>query len=252
MSTPRPAAAAACEAHPLGLRVRSRGTYRATLALPVLALAYLLVSGRAAAYFARFFTSGRGAAPAPEAFRAAFTTAVVWIGATLPLVLCAWELGRQHTGARRRGYALLVGLREVWHHALGRAPSAARVDAFARAPRDNPRRAFALGGGVTVFVPAFFLAGAPPLRSAAGVVWLAGTGAIMGSLAYCHWRAAAYLIEEPGRWDPFRGWRLLSPSRYAPPGRPFVRWQRIGSVLLPVWWLGGGALVMSAASGVVR
>ena len=54
----------------------------------------------------------------------------------------------------------------------------------------------------------------------------------------------AYLREEPGRWDMFREWRLLNPARYDEAGRVFVRWQKIVSMLLPFWWLGGGMMVM--------
>ena len=66
----------------------------------------------------------------------------------------------------------------------------------------------------------------------------------MGTTVYCRRRAMAYLRDEPtSSW--FREWRLLNPERYEERGRVFVRWQIAATILLPIWWLGGGATVMS-------
>lgn len=84
----------------------------------------------------------------------------------------------------------------------------------------------------------------PDLRTTRALLWLGVTGLLFGSAAYCRRRAMAYLRQEPSRWDMFREWRLLNPARYDEQGRVFVRWQIVASVLLPVWWLGGGAALL--------
>lgn len=223
------------------LRVRSRWTYRVALVLPLVVLAYLLGSGRAAAYW-RLLASG--ATPTSDAFRGAIGTAVLWIAAALPLTILAWDLGRQHVRARRRNYELLVGFRDVVRYAIGRAPASA-VEEYAQVPRDDPRVALAIGAGVALFVPGFFLSAASPLRSPLGAVLVIGAGVLMGSLVYCGWRAPVYLVDEPARWSPLRAWRITNPDRYTPGGRPFARWLRIGPWVLAAWWLGFGSVVMS-------
>jgi hypothetical protein len=76
-----------------------------------------------------------------------------------------------------------------------------------------------------------------------GLVWLGGAGILMGSLTYAHYRATAYLRDEPARFDLFRNFRLMDTSRYDEAGHAFVRWERVGGILLMIWWLGGGAYV---------
>jgi hypothetical protein len=230
----------------MALPRRSPAFYRAVLVLPVLMLAYLAASGRFSAYW-RAFANAPARPPSPEMMTDSFVTALLWLAAVSPLLYAAWEIGREHTPGRRLNYGILIGLREVVRRATGRVSAVAereREIAFARPPADNPRAALAWGAVVGVLVPTFFASFAPFLRTPGALVWLAGTGLLIGASTYFRRRAMAYLREEPGRWDMFREWRLLNPARYDEAGRVFVRWQKIVSMLLPFWWLGGGMIVM--------
>ena len=231
-------------------RLRSRSFYRVVLLLPLAMLAYLVASGRAAAYWRLFFPRGASwppLAPEPGTFNSAFVTGLFWSVSLAPLAFAAWEIGREHTVARRRGYELLLGFREVVRRALGREPASTDSVEYQQPPKDNPRRALLFALGPIVLVPTFFATFAPPLRSAGGLLWLGGAGLIMGSLVYARYRAMAYLRDEPGRFDIFRHYRLMNTARYEEAGHAFVRWQLYGSILLMIWWLGVGSLVLFRA-----
>jgi hypothetical protein len=222
-------------------RFRSPTFYRAALALPVAVLAVLLATGRLQASFAMFSPGS----PIPEtAFRDGMIMNLIWLAAIAPLSFGAWDLGRHHVAGRRLNYAFLVGLRDVVRIAFGTKPAEA-VAAYARPARDRPGQALLIGVAVAIVVPALFLSAAPFLRSGPAAAWLAGTGVIIGSVAYAQRRAAAYLRDEPGRWNPLRQYQLMNPARYEPGGQPFVRWQLAGTLLLMVWWIGGGVFVLS-------
>jgi len=210
-------------------------------------LGYLIASGRASAYFRHFWSATNGAFD-QRAFADDFLTAVLWMLSVAPFLFAAWEIGRDYVAARRMGYELFVGIREVFRRAFGRASetsASALDDRFARPPADNPGVAVVWGGIIAVLVPTFFASFSPDLRSTGGLVWLGVTGVLMGSMMYCRRRAMAYLRDEPGRWDLFREWRLLNTSRYDAAGRVFVRWQAGLAILIPIWWLGGGAMILS-------
>ena len=223
---------------------RSASFYRFVLALPVFMLTYLWLSGRATSYWHAFVpTSPRSVAPASST---AFETGLLWLVSISPLIFAAWEIGRQHTAARRLDYGLLVGLREVVLRAVGRDSVTAldaREAAFSRPPRDNPVAALALAALVAIGVPVFFASFSTGLRTLPALVWLIGAGLLMGAATYCRRRAMAYLRDEPGRWDVFGQWRLLNPARYESAGHVFVRWQIVATVLMPIWWLGGAAVL---------
>ncbi len=225
---------------------RSTTFYRSVLVLPVLMLGYLVVSGRLAAYWHEFAPGG--APPTdPGAFADGAVTALLWLAAFAPLMYAAWEIGREHTAARRLNYTGIVGLREVVRRALRTEHSYESQEneaVFARPPRDDPRVALLWGVIPVVTVPAFFSMMMPELRTPRALVWLGVAGILMGGFAYCRRRAVAYLVDEPGRLDLFRGLRLLDPERYESRGRVFVRWQIAFVALLPLWWLGGGMLVV--------
>jgi hypothetical protein len=180
----------------------------------------------------------------PEQFANMFLLNLAWLAAIAPLCFAAWELGSQRTAARRGGYPMLAGFRDVFRIAFGEGLSASDVAAFDRPPRDQPAAALAMAAGAAVLMPAFFLSFVPPLRTTGGVTWLGGAGLLFGIIVYCHRRAIAYIEQEPGRWDVFRQYRLLNPARYQPAGRHFVRIQILASVALPVWWLLGGILAL--------
>jgi hypothetical protein len=135
---------------------RSPAFYRVVLLLPVLMLGYLLVSGRLAPYWHAFSVGGEPPND-PGALVDLAETALLWLAALAPLVYAAWEIGREHTAARRLNYTGIVGLREVVRRAL-RADHAyeSRESAadFARPPRDDPRVALLplwwLGGGALI------------------------------------------------------------------------------------------------------
>lgn len=222
----------------MALAHRGPAFFRLILALPLLMLGYLLWSGRWSTYWQTFM----GADSSTDAV----ITAGLWVGAVAPLIATAWALGAEHTAARRLGYSLLVGFREVVERARGKRPAGQRIESFARAPNDNPRAALVWGTAIAIFVPLFFGAfGGSDLRTPLAVVWLGGTGLLMGGMMYCRRRAIAYIRDEPSAWDVFRQWRLLNAARYDEPGRLFVRWQIRLTAVLPFWWLGGGALVLS-------
>lgn len=221
---------------------RGPGFYRALLALPILVFVYLIWSGRLQAFWQTFATGADVNSPAND-----MVTAGLWLGAVTPLIVVAWVLGAEHTTARRLNYSLLIGLGEVVRRARsGRLDERTHVGAFARAPKDDVRAATAWGAGIAIFVPLFFATfGGSDLRSPISLGWLGGTGLLMGAMMYHRRRAAAYLRQEPGPWDPLREWRLLNPARYHEPGRVFVRWQLGILAILPFWWLGGAAVVLS-------
>jgi hypothetical protein len=223
-------------------RFRSRTFYRVALGLPIAALLAFLATGRLQEYWRMFSFENP---PSDAQFRFNLVTAFIWSLATLPLLFAAWEIGRQHTASRRLGTGFLLGLRTVVRLALGRGPTAEVVPDFERPPADNPRTASRLAAATALLLPAFFLTFLPPLRTMPGVFWLLGAGVLMGLTVYGQRRAAAYLSNEPGRWDLLRPYRLFNPERYAPEGRRFVRLQIIATIILIFWWLGGGAFVMS-------
>jgi preprotein translocase subunit Sec61beta len=226
----------------MALPQRGPGFYRSLLALPLLMFAYLLWSGRLNAYW-QTFASG----PPVDLAVDSMVTAGLWLGAIAPLILTAWVLGAEHTAARRMNYSLFIGLGEVVRRARGgRQSERSQSESSARAPKDSPRAAVVWGVAVAVLVPLFFASfGGPDLRTPLALAWLGGTGLLMGAAMYCRRRAVPYIRDEPGQWDVFREWRLLNTARYDKPGRLFVRWQIRILVIIPFWWLGGGAVVLS-------
>jgi hypothetical protein len=227
--------------------LRPRPFYVGVLLLPIVMLVYLVASGRTATYWHTMDSVRRPGAPVPP-IGDDLVTALLWFGALAPLGFAAWEIGRQHTAARRLNYSLLVGLREVVRRAFGLADAASereRAEEFARPPRDKPLAALGWGLAVALLVPGFFASAVgPTLQTPRALLWLGGTGLLIGTTIYCRRRAMAYLRDEPtSRW--FREWRLLNPERYEERGRVFVRWQIAATILLPIWWLGGGATILS-------
>jgi hypothetical protein len=209
-------------------------------------LGYLFLSGRAAAYWSDFRLSATRATPPIDT--SDFVTGFLWLGAVAPLIFAAWEIGKEHTAARRLDLGIFVGLREVLRRAIGResaATVAAREETFTLPPRDRPVVALLFGAAVAVVVPTFFASFSADLRTPRALIWLIGAGILMGLGVYCRQRAMVYLRDEPGRWDFFGQWRLLNPERYDTPGKVFVRWQIAATVAMPFWWLGGGMIVMS-------
>lgn len=219
-------------------RLRPRWVYRAAFSWAALGIGWLLISGRLFSYFKAFRAPLQG--EPVSAFDYHFTTAIVWLLALAPLLLLAYELGAQHTEARRLDMSIWRGLRETWRVAWQRRCLDQMAVEFAEKPTDDVLMAFLYGLAVAAMPPALFLSAIPALRTLPGTVWVSGAGVLFGITAYCHRRAAAYLKEDPGAWSMFRQWSLLNPERYDPPGRPFVWAQILCMVILPIWWLGGG------------
>ena len=202
-----------------------RAFYVFVLALPVAMFAYLRSIGE----------WGLDASPG-------FT--VAWMVSLAPLALVSLRVGIDNVAARRRDYAMLAGLVEVVRRAVGRR-SVERPEPPKPGVSDEPVAAVIWGIAVGLVFPVFFMSVMPDLRRPAGAVWLIVAGALAGGATYCRYRAMAYLENEPPMFGPLRQWRLMSPDRYAPPGRPFVRAQIVLTILLPLWWLGvGGFFVL--------
>ena len=230
---------------------RSPALYRVVIAIPLLMAMYLIASGRFAEYW-RYFAERQHNAIDEHAFNSAFISGILWMVSVTPLVLAAWELGVRRTAARRTGFELFAGLKDVFRIAFWGRPGWESVNqetALDRPPAD--RRVFALvqGGGVAIAVPIFFASvGPPPLRTPGAIAWLIGAGLLMGGAVYCHQRAAAYLRDEPKRFDVFGQWRRLNPNRYDGAGRVFVRWQIGLTIALMIWWLFVDAMVLFSST----
>jgi len=225
-------------------RLRPRWMYRAAFILAGGGAAWLLASGRLISYVRAFRVPIGGAPPNPGPL---FGTAILWIIAIAPLTLLAYDLGMQHTEARRLHRFFWKGLRESWRVAWQRPRLEEMAEDFAEKPDDDVVEAWLYAIAFGVAPIALFLTAVPMFRTAPGIVWIGGTGVLFGTMAYYHRRAAPYLLDEPRRWSAFRQWSLLNPNRYEPAGRRFVRAQIVCMVLLPFWWLGGGAIAMQAA-----
>jgi len=224
------------------IRVRPRWWYRAAYLWATVVVVWLLLSGRLFSYF-RAFQKPLDQAPAGNDSEL-FLTAIVWLLAIAPLLLLAYDLGSQHIAARRLGTSIWRGLRETWRVAWQRTHPDEMAADFAVTPDDDVAAAVFQGIAVGAMPLALFLGAMPSLRTEAGVVWIGGAGILFGLMAYCRRRAAAYLRDDPGSWSMFRQWSLLNVERYEPEGRRFVWAQIVCTVLLPIWWLGGGVLVV--------
>ena len=115
---------------------------------------------------------------------------------------------------------------------------------FAQRPDDDVATAVLYGFTAAVLPLAVFLGAMPLLRTGRGVIWVGGAAVLFGLSAYCHRRAAAYLRDDLGGRSMFRQWSLLNVDRYEPAGHPFVRFQIFCTILLPIWWLAGAAILI--------
>jgi hypothetical protein len=221
--------------------LRPRWLYRAAYIWAGLGLTWLVASGRLLRYFNAFRK------PTVEPFTGPptdmFVTAIVWLVSIGPLLLLAYDLGAQHTEARRLNTSIWRGFRETWRVAWQRPHLDEMAADFAERPEDDVAQAILQGLAMGVLPLVVFLSAMPDLRTIAGVVWIGGAGVFLGVTAYCRRRAAAYLRDDPGAWSMFRQWSLLNMERYEPDGRRFVYAQIASTVLLMIWWLGGAALV---------
>src|SRR5262245_37544968 len=118
-------------------KARSPGFYRMAVLLAVVGAAYLIASGRVAAYVRFFAEWPPRSAPSEDVLGQLHATALIWLAAIAPLLYASWELGRQHTGARRIGYVLPIGLLAVLRIALRGELVPAQTRAFDRAPEDR-------------------------------------------------------------------------------------------------------------------
>src|SRR2546421_5839255 len=107
-------------------RLRPRWLYRAAYLWAGLGVAWLLVSGRLASYVRAFRAPMQEPPPHPDVL---FTTAFLWLVSIGPLLLLAYDLGAQHTQARRLNTSIWRGLRESWRVALACAERQGRMPA---------------------------------------------------------------------------------------------------------------------------
>jgi hypothetical protein len=173
-----------------------------------------------------------------------FTTALLWLVSIGPLLILAYDLGAQHTEARRLNTAMWRGLRESWRVAWQRPHLDEMGEDFAQRPDDDVSMAILYGLTAATLPFAVFVSTMPTLRTVRGVIWIGGAGVLFGVIAYCHRRAAAYLRDDPGAWSMFRQWSLLNAERYESAGRPFVRAQIMCTIVLAIWWLAGGVMLI--------
>lgn len=105
------------------------------------------------------------------------------------------------------------------------------------------RTAAAFGVAMMLFVPTFFLAISPFLRTVRAIVWLVGEGLAMGTAMYFNRRARPYRVERVRAWNAAMGpHRMLNPRRYAEGGRVFIHWQNVSVIVAILWWLLGPPL----------
>lgn len=86
---------------------------------------------------------------------------------------------------------------------------------------------------------------APELQSIPAFLWLCGAGALIGAQVYCGTRSQPYVKKNAGPSYLMGPFMRLNPAHFHEPGKEFVRWQRRLLPVTALWWLGGGALVMS-------
>jgi hypothetical protein len=223
-------------------RLRPRWLYRAAYVWTAVGVAWLLASGRLVTYFGAFRSPLRQPPPNPGPLVA---TGLLWVVFLAPLLLPAYDLGVQHTEARRFNTSIWRGLRETWRVAWQRPRLDEMAEDFAQRPEDDVSMAVLYGFTAATLPFALFLGAMPMLRTARGVIWVGGAGVLLGVIAYCHRRAAPYLRHDPGAWSLFRQWSLLNAGRYEPAGRRLVHVQLVCSLLLVIWWLGGGILLIA-------
>src|SRR6266550_1106026 len=83
--------------------------------------------------------------PSPE-----FTTAFLWLVSIGPLLLLAYDLGAQHTQARRLNTSIWRGLRESWRVAWQRPRLDEMAAEFAERPEDDVSMAVLYGFSAAV------------------------------------------------------------------------------------------------------
>lgn len=224
--------------------LRSRTFCRLALGAPVASIAYGIVR----AHRGKMLLSVALHQAAPLGSTQALVGAMVALAVYGPLAVACWDLGREHTTARRMGFLWIAGLGDVLKRAFGREPTEAddvsAHEEASRTPGDNQWAALAWAAPIAVIVPTFFALSLPVLRTPLALGWLIGAGVIMASMMYFRRRAIPYLLDEPSPWAMFSRRRFLDASRYAEPGRVFIRRQTLSGWLLVVWWLGIGMLVM--------
>lgn len=217
----------------------SAAWYRVSFLLVLAGFVYSLLLGGWRQFFD--LVAGRGfRAPGPEHWRAT----LVWLGSVLPLLVLSIRLGVRSESARRLDLVVWKGLVAAWRLAWADAEPSDLADEFARPPEDDVAAAWRWGVVVGLTPLVLFLGLIETLRTTAGFVWVGGAGVLFGIASYNRRRARAYLRDEPGLFDPFRQWKLLSLARYDPAGHRFVQAEIICALILPIWWLGVGALVI--------
>src|SRR3989441_9092570 len=171
--------------------------------------------------------------PPPADPGALFTTGLLWLVFVSPLLLLAYDLGAQHTEARRFNTSVWRGLRESWRVAWQRVRLDEMAEEFAQRPEDDVMMAILYGISGAAMPPALFLGVMPTLRTERGVIWVGGAGVLFGVATYCHRRAAALLPADPRPWGLFLQGGVLNPARDDADGRPFVPPQTVWAVRLP-------------------
>jgi hypothetical protein len=114
-------------------RLRPRWLYRLSYVWAGLGVGWLLVSGRLIAYFAAF----RRPLQQPPDPTPLFGTGLLWLLFIGPLLVLAYDLGVQHTEARRLNTSTWRGLRESWRVAWQQPRLDEMAAEFAERPEDD-------------------------------------------------------------------------------------------------------------------
>ncbi len=211
--------------------------YRATLAILVFGVGYLLESGRLVASFRAI---GNPNMPQDEFFHH-FLTNLLWIGSIAPFLLTShWIVTKRRAERSLSSYwdAAKTVVAVAWR---GQPPAPEEIEPIEQ-PEVDPLMALLKAGATAVGLPLFFWLTPVPLPHTQRVeTWLAVAGLLMGGTVYCQERSRPYLRREwleRSRGTFFGQYWTANPANYERPGKWWVFAQWVLVVLLGITWVG--------------
>lgn len=224
----------------------NRGLCAFVLLLPIVVPIGLIAIGKIPAPWELF---SRTQEISQQDFFAMYPYFILSSASWIPLLIMAWKIRRHENPSEAPQQVIMMGTRDIFLHMIGRTrPHVSTAESQRPRPTKHVK-ALGLALVTAAGIPGLFLFAGPLPKTPGTIAWLIGAGILFGISVYSQTRASEYLTDAPGRWDFFRNFRLLDPKRYDPAGHKFVRWQLAVTILLPIWWLGGGALMMSQWGG---